>query len=132
MVSRISTVYPPAGNLKKIKDVKELGRPFVREHRELVRPGYTKPECREDRGFFRSFCKDCPFIPAINILDERGISVICDAGCCVLCMNPPFKTSLVSYGMGSSVAVAAKSTGVSTYRRLRPASQRAPRIDRRV
>jgi TPP-dependent indolepyruvate ferredoxin oxidoreductase alpha subunit len=28
-------------------------------------------------------------------------------------MNPPFKTSLVSYGMGSSIGVAAKSTGVA-------------------
>ena len=111
--SRIITVYPPAGNLERIQVMKELGRPFVREHRRMVPPSYTKPERREDRGFYRSFCKDCPFIPAINILDERGISVICDAGCCVLCMNPPFKTSLVSYGMGSSIAVAAKSTGVA-------------------
>jgi indolepyruvate ferredoxin oxidoreductase, alpha subunit len=112
-VSRISTVYPPAGTLDNIPDVNELGRPFAREHQGFVPPVFTEPECREDRGYYRSFCKDCPFIPAINILDERGISVTCDAGCCVLCMNPPFKTSLVSYGMGSSIAVAAKSTGVA-------------------
>jgi indolepyruvate ferredoxin oxidoreductase alpha subunit len=112
-VSRIITVYPPPAGQGRIKVVQELGRPFVREHQSMVPPSYKDPERREDRGFYRSFCKDCPFILAMNVLDERGISVICDAGCCVLCMNPPFKTSLVSYGMGSSIGVAAKSTGVA-------------------
>lgn len=112
-ISRIITVYPPTAGLGSLKDIKELGRPFVREHRRMVPPAFTEPERREDRGFYRSFCKDCPFILAIKILDERGISVTCDAGCCVLCMNPPYKTSLVSYGMGSSIGVAAKSTGVA-------------------
>jgi len=106
-------VYPPAGKPETVQEVKESGRPFAREHRRMVLPGFREPERREDRGFYRSFCKGCPFIPAINILDEQGIAVTCDAGCCVLCMNPPFRTSLVSYGMGSSVAVAAKSTGVA-------------------
>jgi TPP-dependent indolepyruvate ferredoxin oxidoreductase alpha subunit len=111
--SRIITVYPPPALQGRIQEVKELGRPFVLEHRRMVPPAYTEPERRENRGFYRSFCKDCPFIPAIKILDERGILVTCDAGCCVLCMNPPFKTSLVSYGMGASIGVAAKSTGVA-------------------
>jgi len=111
--SRVITVYPPAAGPGMIKEVQELGRPFVSEHQCMVPPAYTDPERREDRGFYRSFCKDCPFILAIKVLDERGISVTCDAGCCVLCMNPPYKTSLVSYGMGSSVGVAAKSTGVA-------------------
>ena len=111
--SRITTVYPPPGGQGWIQEVQELGRPFVKEHLHMSPPAYSDPERREDRGFFRSFCKGCPFILAISILDERGITVICDAGCCVLCMNPPYKTSLVSYGMGSSIGVAAKSTGVA-------------------
>ena len=111
--SRVIIVYPPAAGPGMIKEVKELGRPFVSEHQCMVPPAYTDPERREDRGFYRSFCKDCPFILAIKVLDERGIPVTCDAGCCVLCMNPPYKTSLVSYGMGSSVGVAANSTGVA-------------------
>jgi len=111
--SRISTVYPPPGGAGTLKEVKELGRPFVSEHHGTAPPAYVDPERREDRGFYRSFCKGCPFILAIKVLDERGISVTCDAGCCVLCMNPPYKTSLVSYGMGSSIGVAAKSTGVA-------------------
>ncbi|MEI7433443.1 MAG: thiamine pyrophosphate-dependent enzyme [Methanomicrobiales archaeon] len=112
-ISRIITIYPPTAGIGSLKEIKELGRPFVMEHRGMVPPVCTEPERREDRGFYRSFCKDCPFILAIKILDERGILVTCDAGCCVLCMNPPYKTSLVSYGMGSSIAVAAKSTGVA-------------------
>ena len=113
VASHIITVYPPPAGRGRIQQVLELGRPFVREHQDMPPPAYTEPERREDRGFYRSFCNNCPFILAIHILDERGISVICDAGCCVLCMNPPFKTSLVSYGMGSSIGVAAKSTGVA-------------------
>lgn len=111
--SRIIIVYPPAAGPGICKEVQELGRPFVREHQRMVPPAYTDPERREDRGFYRSFCKGCPFILAIKVLDERGITVTCDAGCCVLCMNPPFRTSFVSYGMGSSIGVAAKSTGVA-------------------
>ena len=111
--SSVITVYPPPAGHERITAVKELGRPFFREHLDTTPPVYTDPERREDRGFYRSFCKDCPFILSVKVLDERGISVTCDAGCCVLCMNPPFKTSLVSYGMGSSIGVAAKSTGVA-------------------
>jgi TPP-dependent indolepyruvate ferredoxin oxidoreductase alpha subunit len=111
--SHVITVYPPPALQDRIIAVKELGRPFVAEHQSMTPPVYTEPERREDRGFYRSFCKDCPFILAIKVLDERGITVTCDAGCCVLCMNPPYTTSLVSYGMGSSIGVAAKSTGVA-------------------
>ncbi len=111
--SHIVTVYPPSGGRGRIQEVIECGRPFVREHQHLVPPAFRVPERREDRGYYRSFCKDCPFVLAIRVLDEQGISVTCDAGCCVLCMNPPFTTSLVSYGMGSSIGVAAKSTGVA-------------------
>jgi indolepyruvate ferredoxin oxidoreductase, alpha subunit len=111
--SRIITVYPPVEGTDQITNVLELGRPFVRDHPCMAPSGYVKPEQRDDRGFYRSFCKDCPFIPAIKVLDDQGLSVICDAGCCVLCMNPPYRAGIVSYGMGSSIGVAAKSTGIA-------------------
>ena len=41
------------------------------------------------------------------------MNVICDAGCSVLAMNPPYELGLASYGMGASIAVAARSTGVA-------------------
>ena len=112
VASRITIVYPPALQ-GSIHEIQELGRPFVTEHKSIIRPANVDPERREDRGFYRSFCKNCPFILAVKVLDKRGITVTCDAGCCVLCMNPPYKTSLVSYGMGSSIGVAAKSTGIA-------------------
>lgn len=111
--SRVVTVYPPMAGAVGITEVQELGRPFSREHRAMVAPACTEPERMQDRSFYRSFCRNCPFIPSMKILDEGKIRVICDAGCCVLCMNPPYKCGIVSYGMGSSIAVAAKSTGVA-------------------
>jgi TPP-dependent indolepyruvate ferredoxin oxidoreductase alpha subunit len=67
----------------------------------------------EDRGYYRTFCRECPFKPVMNILKERDLKVICDAGCSVLAMNPPYETGLASYGMGASIAVAARSTRVA-------------------
>jgi TPP-dependent indolepyruvate ferredoxin oxidoreductase alpha subunit len=67
----------------------------------------------EDRGYYRTFCRDCPFKPVMNILKNRDLKVICDAGCSVLAMNPPYETGLASYGMGASIAVAARSTRVA-------------------
>jgi len=112
-VSCISTVYPPPAMPGAITTVTERGRPFVRDHQVMTIPAQTVPEKRQNRGFYRSFCRDCPFLLAMNILEEQAIPVICDAGCCVLCMNPPFRMGIVSYGMGSSIGVAAKSTGVA-------------------
>jgi TPP-dependent indolepyruvate ferredoxin oxidoreductase alpha subunit len=34
-------------------------------------------------------------------------------GCSVLAMNPPFQVGVAAYGLGSSVAVAARSTGIA-------------------
>ncbi|MCU0630785.1 MAG: hypothetical protein MUF37_06510 [Methanoregulaceae archaeon] len=70
MASRIITVYPPPAGRERIHEIQELGRPFFREHRNVIPPAYKEPERREDRGFYRSFCNTCPFILAIHILDE--------------------------------------------------------------
>ena len=39
--------------------------------------------------------------------------MICDAGCSILGMTPPYELGVASYGMGSSIAVAARSTKVA-------------------
>jgi TPP-dependent indolepyruvate ferredoxin oxidoreductase alpha subunit len=49
----------------------------------------------------------------INILKERNMMIICDAGCSVMGMNPPYELGVASYGMGASIAVAARSTKVA-------------------
>src|SRR5512139_3537800 len=67
----------------------------------------------EDRGYYRTFCRECPFKPVMNLLKDRDLTVICDAGCSVLAMNPPYERGLASYGMGASIAVAARSTRVA-------------------
>ncbi|HVP94108.1 MAG TPA: thiamine pyrophosphate-dependent enzyme [Methanoregulaceae archaeon] len=112
-VSRISTVYPPPGGPEKFKDIYEEGRPFLREHLDVGYPEKAEPELHRTRGFYRSFCRECPFLVVINILEEKKLAVVCDAGCCVLCMNDPFTVGKVSYGMGSSIGIAARSTGIA-------------------
>lgn len=41
------------------------------------------------------------------------MKMICDAGCSVLGMNPPYDLGVASYGMGASIAVASRSTRVA-------------------
>jgi TPP-dependent indolepyruvate ferredoxin oxidoreductase alpha subunit len=64
----------------------------------------------EDRGYYRTFCRDCPFKGMMDILKARDMPMICDAGCSVLGMTPPYELGVASYGMGASIAVAARST----------------------
>jgi indolepyruvate ferredoxin oxidoreductase alpha subunit len=112
--ARIVTVYPPPWDPESLAAVRETGRPFVREHRYAEPPVIAvTPERFHDRGFCRTFCKGCPFYGVIVILQKRGIPVIADAGCSILAMNPPFRIARASYGLGASLAVAARSTGVA-------------------
>jgi indolepyruvate ferredoxin oxidoreductase alpha subunit len=112
--TRIITVYPPPKHAAVLHTVHEYGRSFVADHRGLQSPVPQKhPQSMEERGYYRTFCRDCPFKPAMDILKERDQKVICDAGCSVLSMTPPYELGLASYGMGASIAVAARSTRVA-------------------
>jgi TPP-dependent indolepyruvate ferredoxin oxidoreductase alpha subunit len=98
----------------RVKEVHEIGRTFVRDHRGLQPPvPQQHPQSMDDRGFYKTFCKDCPFKSMMNILKERRMNLICDAGCSILGMTPPYELGIASYGMGSSIAVAARSTKVA-------------------
>jgi indolepyruvate ferredoxin oxidoreductase alpha subunit len=112
--TRIVTVNPLPGQAARIRDVREYGRTFIRDHRGVLPPVPQKrPETMEDRGYYRTFCRDCPFKGMMNILKERNTATICDAGCSVFGMNPPYESGVASYGMGASIAVAARSTKIS-------------------
>ncbi len=112
--SRVVTVYPPPAGPSLIRVVHELGRPFLKEHCHLLPPGpIGKPQRMEDRGYHLTFCRECPFILILQIMKEREMKVICDAGCTILATNPPFEVGIASYGLGSSVGVAAKSTRIA-------------------
>ena len=112
--SRLVTVNPVPACAAHFPEINEYGRPFVRDHRALVPPGpQGRPESREDRGFGRTFCSVCPYRPLLDILKERDMRIICDAGCSVFGLNPPYELGVASYGMGSSIAVAARSTHVA-------------------
>ncbi|MDD1669881.1 MAG: thiamine pyrophosphate-dependent enzyme, partial [Methanomicrobiales archaeon] len=62
---------------------------------------------------FRTFCPTCPFKKVLAILRQRGLRAVCDMGCSVLAMNPPFQVGVAAYGLGSSLAVAARSPGIA-------------------
>ena len=112
--SRVVTANPPPARAADLDEVHEYGRPFVRDHRGVMPPDPQKgPESREDRGFYKTFCKECPFKPLLDLLKSRDLRLICDAGCSVFGMTPPYELGVASYGMGSSIAVAARSTHVA-------------------
>ena len=112
--SRIVTVHPLPEQAAGMHEVHEYGRTFVRDHRGIQPPlPQKRPQVMEDRGYYRTFCTACPFKPMMNILRERSMNLICDAGCSVLGMNPPYELGVASYGMGASIAVAARSTQVA-------------------
>jgi indolepyruvate ferredoxin oxidoreductase, alpha subunit len=112
--SRIVTVYPPPAGPAPSTHIREIGRPFLQEHRSIAPPDTQKePETMRSRGYYRIFCPGCPFRSVFSILRENGTRVICDAGCSILATNPPYAVGIASYGLGSSVAVAATSTGVA-------------------
>jgi len=71
------------------------------------------PVSRRERGSSRMFCPGCPFRFVFDMLQEKGIRVISDTGCSLLSMIPPYTCGIANYGMGSSVAVAARSTRVA-------------------
>ena len=111
---RVVTVYPPPASGDILSGFSELGRPFLREHRFLEPPPDPgEPERFSTRGHCRTFCPSCPFRRVMDILKDRGLRAICDMGCSVLAMNPPYRVGLAAYGLGSSIAVAARSTGVA-------------------
>jgi TPP-dependent indolepyruvate ferredoxin oxidoreductase alpha subunit len=112
--SRVVTVNPLPARAAQMHVVNEYGRTFVRDHRGLQPPvPQERPESMEDRGYYKTFCVACPYKPLLNILAERDMKMICDAGCSILGMTPPYELGIASYGMGSSIAVAARSTGVA-------------------
>ena len=112
--TRIVTVHPLPGRAAEIRMCTSIGRTFVRDHRGLQPPvPQERPEAMEDRGYYSTFCADCPFRLMINILREERLKMICDAGCSILGMTPPYELGVASYGMGASIAVAAQSTGVA-------------------
>ncbi len=112
--SRLVTVNPVPSRAAGFPSVNEYGRSFIRDHRTLVPPEpQEQPESYKNRGFSRTFCSACPYRTLLNIIREKDMHLICDAGCSVFGMNPPYSLGVASYGMGSSIAVAARSTHVA-------------------
>lgn len=112
--SEVVTVYPPPADPALLADTCEHGRPFLREHRFCEPPALSgTPERMESRGYHKTFCRECPFHSVFALMRERGLLAICDMGCSVLAMNPPYRVGEASYGLGSSIAVAATSTRVA-------------------
>jgi len=112
--TRIVTVNPLPAQAVAISDVREYGRTFIRDHRGMQPPvPQERPQSLEDRGYYKTFCSTCPFKGMMDILKARNTAMICDAGCSVLGMTHPYDLGIASYGMGASVAVAARSTKVA-------------------
>lgn len=112
--SMVVTVYPPPPQLASCDEVREIGGTFAREHRHIEPPEtIAAPETFRDRGYYRTFCRDCPFLPVFRILESRRMAVVADAGCSILTLNPPYRLGIANYGLGTAIGVAARSTGVA-------------------
>ncbi len=78
-----------------------------------VIPPVGAPETMKSRGFARTFCRGCPYIPLLQVMREKKLHPVLDIGCGLLAKNPPWEVGSVGYGLGSAPAVAATSTGVA-------------------
>ena len=97
-VPSCSTVSPPTENRQEGKE--ETGTAWA-------------PETMQSRGFARTFCRGCPYLPLLEVMQEKDLRPILDIGCGLLAKNPPWETGIAGYGLGSAPAVAATSTGVA-------------------
>ena len=73
----------------------------------------NEPETVQMRGHSKTFCKNCPYKPLFEYISKENIKVILDTGCAVLAMKDPYNIGLANYGLGSSIAVAARSVGIA-------------------
>lgn len=92
------------------------GRPAL-EGVSVTCPAVSAPEAPPERfsnrGYSRTLCQGCPYRPLFSLLAEQGMRPAVDAGCSLLAVNPPYRIGTASYGLGSAVAVGARSTGVA-------------------
>jgi len=107
-----------AGNLTNgLKDWAEqnsaLGAvPYLGRFEPLV-PLQQHPQTHASRGYSRTFCNNCPFQETVAILRQKNLNAVCDTGCALLAANPPYRVGIANYGLGSSIATAARSTRVA-------------------
>ncbi|WFN37022.1 thiamine pyrophosphate-dependent enzyme [Methanomicrobium antiquum] len=113
-------IWPPCKDLVKLNSPCKTteqdysGRDFLSEHQTACPPKITKdPETCEKRKFSRTLCKECPFKTLFEIITDSGEMAVIDTGCSLLAKNPPYGFGLANYGLGSSPAVAAKSTKIA-------------------
>jgi len=122
--TRVVTVFPPPSILGQYTEIREEGLPFAGDHcrhRFLPDPAEEEPETLESRGYYRTFCRDCPFGPVIALMKEEGLRPVCDAGC-VYEPAIPCRRGKLRYGVfdrGGSTE-----HGIRTHGRLRTPPQR--------
>jgi len=111
-------VWPPSEDARQVAtnstSCGDSVRNFVMEHNNPNPPAFTEePEAAEKRGYARTLCSSCPYKILFEIIAELGKEAICDTGCSLLSKNPPYGFGIANYGLGSSPAVAAKSTMIA-------------------
>lgn len=80
---------------------------------DLFKGEGTEPETVESKGWTKTLCRNCPFKPLFEYISEERIDVVLDTGCALLAMKDPYNIGLANYGLGSSIAVAARSAGIA-------------------
>lgn len=71
------------------------------------------PETMENTGYTLGLCRSCPYKPLFKYISDEEIDVIIDTGCVFLTRKAPYNIGIANYGLGSSIAVAARSVGIA-------------------
>lgn len=66
----------------------------------------VEPETMASRGFFKTACEGCGFLPVYEAIKSLNVNVASDVGCSILTSGPPFSMVDVACSLGSPVSVA--------------------------
>ena len=110
---RCIPVVPKVRGYGRLADRDLTMRGRAEQADRLFKEEHNEPETFRIKGYSKTFCRNCPYKPLLEYISKEGIDVILDTGCVLLAMKDPYRIGIANYGLGSSVAVAARSVGIA-------------------
>ncbi|MDD2532590.1 MAG: thiamine pyrophosphate-dependent enzyme [Candidatus Methanomethylophilaceae archaeon] len=110
---RCIPVVPKVRGYGRLADRDLTMRGRAEQADRLFKEEHNEPETFRIKGYSKTFCRNCPYKPLLEYISKEEIDVILDTGCVLLAMKDPYRIGIANYGLGSSVAVAARSVGIA-------------------
>lgn len=96
------TGHLPYGKIEK-KDIRDA---LNNIHNDTVEREITV-ETLGNRGYTRTICEDCPYVPLYEVLKKiKNIPIAGDLGCSIYTASPPLYLISTAYSLGSAISVA--------------------------